>query len=663
MAWTTLTTTTFATTRSRSLVSSCRGSNASRHSIGVGGSGSLFCSSIRSNDVIAQRRGGGRIASLSYTRPLLQQRLYCSSSSLRQVAIPSSGSDFNNDIELKTKTSVARTMGDLLVGQYKNYNDYLPLAQDMMTYINNSPDPYYAVSNAIGHLENAGFIEWNEDDGNSQVVLVPGGKYYFTKNKSTLVAFAIGSKYNNKNSSSGGGGFKIIGTHTDSPNLKVKPRSKRTTLTPTSGGGGGVGLTSSSGGGMIQLAVECYGGGLWHTWFDRDLGLSGRVFIRQDNTDEKMIIRQKLVKISRPILRIPNLAIHLQTPKEREAFDINKEDHLVPIIASAVIKSLIGSAATSASSGVGSSNINDDEWKKHQEPLLLQLLATELNVDTSNIVDFELNLFDVQSASLGGVHSEFIHSSRLDNLASCFLAYRALIDHVVVAVDDDNDNSGGGGGRSSAVGLDNDTDISMIAMFDHEEVGSTSATGAGSPIIGEAVRRISQALLQSSSSSSTTTGGGNDGNIFNNGSSMYDKMIKRSFCLSVDMAHAVHPNYVSKHEKGHGPIMNGGMVIKRNSNQRYATNGVTGLLMRELARVAKLPPIQEFVVRNDCGCGSTIGPIISANTGIRTIDMGAPQLSMHSIRETMGVKDLTDGLVLFTAFFRNFTAIDESIES
>ena len=597
----------------------------------------------------------GRIASLTSIRPLLQQH-YSSSSLRSQVAMSSSdGSELNNnDIELKTTKTAVTTMGDLLVGQYKNYNDYLPLAQDMMTYINNSPDPYHAVSNAIIHLENAGFVEWNEDDGNSQVVLVPGGKYYFTKNKSTLVAFAIGSKYNNKNSSRGG--FKIIGTHTDSPNLKVKPRSKRTTLTK----GGGGGLISSSGGGMIQLAVECYGGGLWHTWFDRDLGLSGRVFIRQNSTDDKMIIRQKLVKIDRPILRIPNLAIHLQTPKEREAFDINKEDHLVPIIASAVIKSLLGRDSIDGGSG----NMNDDEWKKHQEPLLLQLLAKELNVDISDIVDFELNLFDVQSASLGGVHSEFIHSSRLDNLASCFLAYRALIDHVVVTADDnDNDNSGGGGHSSNVVGLDNDTDISMIAMFDHEEVGSTSATGAGSPIIGEAVRRISRALLQSSSSSSTNTGGNNDGNVFNSGPSIYDKTIKRSFCLSVDMAHAVHPNYVSKHEKGHGPIMNGGMVIKRNSNQRYATNGVTGLIMRELARAAKLPPIQEFVVRNDCGCGSTIGPIISANTGIRTIDLGAPQLSMHSIRETMGVKDLTDGLVLFTAFFRDFTAIDESIES
>jgi aspartyl aminopeptidase len=129
------------------------------------------------------------------------------------------------------------------------------------------------------------------------------------------------------------------------------------------------------------------------------------------------------------------------------------------------------------------------------------------------------------------------------------------------------------------------------------------------------------------------------------------------------MAHAVHPNYASKHEKGHGPRMNGGMVIKRNSNQRYATSAITGIVVREIARRANLPALQEFVVRNDCGCGSTIGPILSANTGIRTIDMGCPQLSMHSIRETMGVKDLTHGLALFRAFFKDFAAIDDSIES
>jgi aspartyl aminopeptidase len=282
------------------------------------------------------------------------------------------------------------------------------------------------------------------------------------------------------------------------------------------------------------------------------------------------------VKIDQAILRIPNLAIHLQSAKEKEAFTVNKEDHLSPILATAVKESLkTGSTEESKTD-------EEDEWFKRQEPLLVQMLASELKVDAKDIVDFELNLFDVQPASLGGVRSEFVHSSRLDNLASCYLSLRGLIDHV------------------TNEGLENDADISMIAMFDHEEVGSSSATGAGSPIVGEAVRKISHVL-----------GAGEDSPM------VYDKAIQRSFVLSVDQAHAVHPNYASKHEKSHGPKMNGGMVIKRNSNQRYATNGHTGLIMREIGKAAGLPPIQEFVVRNDCGCGSTIGPIISSTTGIR----------------------------------------------
>lgn len=151
---------------------------------------------------------------------------------------------------------------------------------------------------------------------------------------------------------------------------------------------------------------------------------------------------------------------------------------------------------------------------------------------------------------------------------------------------------------------------------------SICRVGAGSPIMGEAVQRIASAL------------NGGDAN-----SDLHQACLRRSFVLSVDQAHAVHPNYASKHEKGHQPKMNGGMVIKRNSNQRYATNGITGFLVRELAKKAGLPPVQEFLVRNDCACGSTIGPIISTATGIRAIDMGCPQLSMHSIRETMGVCD------------------------
>lgn len=492
----------------------------------------------------------------------------------------------------RTKTSLSASMPSLST----HCEDDLPLARDAMAFIDASPDPFHAVHSAVEQLKGVGFVEWKDDEDEN--TLSPGGLYYFTRNKSTLVAFSVGENY------MPGKGFKIIGSHTDSPNLKVKPHSKRT--------------TSKNGGssGSIQIGVECYGGGLWHTWFDRDLGISGRVFV---NDEEKGVIRQQLVKIDKAILRIPNLAIHLQTAKEREAFAVNKEDHLSPILAMAVEDSL--------TTGESSDEATKDEWLKHQEPLLVQMLASELGVETEDIVDFELNLFDVQTASLGGVNSEFVHSARLDNLASCFLSLRGLIDHV---------KSGG---------VKNDEDISMIAMFDHEEVGSSSATGAGSPIIGEAVKRINHAL-----------GAGADSPI------LYDRAIQRSFVLSVDQAHAVHPNYAAKHEKNHGPVMNGGMVIKRNSNQRYATNGVTGLIIRQLAKSAGLPPIQEFVVRNDCGCGSTIGPIISTATGMRAIDMGCPQLSMHSIRETMGVKDFTHGLALFTTFFSNFSAIDSKIE-
>ena len=487
----------------------------------------------------------------------------------------------------KSSTSLRATMPSLST----HCEDDLPLAREAMAFIDSSPDPFHVVQTAVEHLQKVGFVEWNDDEE-----IENGGKYYFTRNKSTLVAFSIGESYKP------GKGFKIIGSHTDSPNLKVKPYSKRTTA--KNGGASG----------SIQLGVECYGGGLWHTWFDRDLGISGRVFV---NDEESGKIRQQLVKIDRPILRIPNLAIHLQTAKEREAFEVNKEDHLSPILAMAVKDSLTGSTDDDSTK---------DEWQKKQEPLLVQMLAKELGVKTEDIVDFELNLFDVQTASLGGLHSEFVHSARLDNLASCFLSLRGLIDHV---------ESGG---------VKNDEDIAMIAMFDHEEVGSSSATGAGSPIIGEAVKRINHAL------------GAGESPI------LYDRAIQNSFVLSVDQAHAVHPNYATKHEKNHGPLMNGGMVIKRNANQRYATNGVTGLIIRQLAKHAGLPPIQEFVVRNDCGCGSTIGPIISSTTGMRAIDMGCPQLSMHSIRETMGVKDFTHGLALFRTFFSDFSTIDNKIE-
>jgi aspartyl aminopeptidase len=183
----------------------------------------------------------------------------------------------------------------------------IELAKQAMHYFDSSPDPFHAVQTSIEMLRKAGFTELA---GPYQGKLQPGGRYYFTKNKSTLVAFAIGKQYSPDDA-----GFKIIGGHTDSPNLRVKPRSKR------------------SAAGCLQLGVECYGGGLWHTWFDRDLGLSGRVLVRKSLEGGAEKIEQRLVKIDRALLRISNLAIHLQTTKEREAFVVNKEYHLSPILA------------------------------------------------------------------------------------------------------------------------------------------------------------------------------------------------------------------------------------------------------------------------------------------------------------------------------------------
>ena len=479
--------------------------------------------------------------------------------------------------------------------------DVLPLAKQAMQYLDDSTDPFFAVDSSIRMLEQAGFQPLSASEAFTFQNVIPGGKYYYTKNKSTLVAFTVGPKYQPNTPTA----FTIVGGHTDSPNLRVKPRSARSNTAK-----------------CRLIGVECYGGGLWHTWFDRDLGISGRVWVRRNSNDTDNI-ESKLVQIRRPILRISNLAIHLQTPKEREAFAVNKEDHLSPIL------------ATEAQQALMTTKTNDDKkesidgWKEHQEPILLQLLAKELDCQVDELVDFELSLFDVQKASLGGAFDEFLYSARLDNLASCFLAVQGLLEY------------------ASTKDFEDSSAISMICLYDHEEVGSSSAVGAASPVLSEAVPRI----LASLNGGTPVT------------PDVVASTLAQSLVLSSDQAHAVHPNYASKHEKAHQPHMNQGMVIKRNTNQRYATTPWTGVVLREIARQAGLPPLQEFIVRQDCGCGSTIGPLISTRTGMAAIDMGCPQLSMHSIRETMGVIDLHHGLRLFEAFFRLYPKVRLTVEN
>lgn len=261
-----------------------------------------------------------------------------------------------------------------------------------------------------------------------------------------------------------------------------------------------------------------------------DLGISGRVLVRTTDPETgKEKIDQRMVRIAKPVARVSTLCIHLQTADERNSFKVNKEEHLSPILGT---QSLLESGVKMQLNQVD----NDDDWRKAQEPALMKLIASELGISTQQIANFELVLFDCQPASLGGIQSEFLNAARLDNLATCFVALEAITNKSKNVADDDM--------------------ISMIALFDHEEIGSQSTHGAGSPVMAEAVKRVTMALSD------------------NTNAEVHASAVRKSFVMSVDQAHAVHPNYASKHEKNHGPKMNAGVVLKTNQNQRCKSSHI-----------------------------------------------------------------------------------------
>lgn len=291
-------------------------------------------------------------------------------------------------------------------------------ASRCVAFINASPEPFHVVKTCAEKLLSLGFKELREDELWSQHNLKAGDKCYFTRGGSSIVAFTIGGKFRVDASNKGDVAFKILGAHTDSPNLKIKPKSKRSVAS-----------------GTVQLNIECYGGGLWHTWFDRDLSLAGRVIVRQRNettgvvSDDHFVTR--LVKVAHPVLRIPNLCIHLRSAEERDILKVNKEDHLQPLLCGEVNKQL--SSPKKAQTASNDSPNTNDSWRESQEPLLLKLLAHQLQVDEADIVDFDLSLYDTQPAQQVGLQSEFLCGSRIDNLASCFTILEAFVDHATEA--------------------------------------------------------------------------------------------------------------------------------------------------------------------------------------------------------------------------------------
>jgi aspartyl aminopeptidase len=305
-----------------------------------------------------------------------------------------------------------------------------------------------------------------------------------------------------------------------------------------------------------QIGVEIYGGPLLNSWLDRDLGIAGVVYDRAGHAT--------LVSTERAVARIPQLAIHLDREVNERGLQLDKQQHIRPI------------------------------WSTEQRIKSFEsFLAAEFSLNEDDIAAWSCQLFDVQKASLFGLRSEFLASARLDNQVSCWAAMEALLD-----------NEG--------------TEPSLVALFDHEEVGSESTTGAAGPLLETILERIA---IASGSDRAGYLGG-----------------LAKSHCISADNAHAIHPNYPDRHDQSHAPLINNGIAIKTNSNQRYATTAKSSIPIYVAADKANIN-IQQFSSKNTMPCGSTIGPITATRLGIETVDIGLPQLAMHSAREMCGSQD------------------------
>jgi aspartyl aminopeptidase len=428
----------------------------------------------------------------------------------------------------------------------------LKKTSDLLEFIDRSPTPFHAVSEMEKLLAEAGFERIREEEAWE---LKKGGRYFLTRNDSSLIAFVMGAKPVEEN------GFCIIGAHTDSPNLRLKPNPVYEKA------------------GFIQLGVEVYGGALLGTWTDRDLGIAGRLVMKS----KKGGTQTRLLKVDRPVLRIPQLAIHLNRNVNEKGLQLNAQQHLPPVFR------LAGG-------------------DKKPEQSFREFIAREAKVKSAEIVGMDLMLHDTQSSTLGGADGEFVFAPRLDNLASCHAATQALIEAP----------------KKSAI-------TRVLAFYDNEEVGSETAQGGASPFLSDTLERL---VISTESPREA-----------------YMRAIARSLFISADMAHAVHPNYVDMHDSRHWPKINAGPVIKTNAGQRYATDGETGAQFAMLCQKAGVP-VQQFAMRSDLRCGSTIGPITAANLGIKTVDIGNPMLSMHSIREMAGAEDHPALIRVFKEFFK-----------
>lgn len=412
-------------------------------------------------------------------------------------------------------------------------------ATDLLNYIYESPTAFHAVKTSEILLKSNGFEEiklnekWN---------LKVGGKYFVTKNSSSIIAFVVNSDKIEKE------GFRIIGSHSDSPTFRIKPNAEMSVEQT-----------------YLKLNTEAYGGSILSTWFDRPLSIAGRVILKSKDT---LYPKEELININKPICIIPNLAIHLNK-SVNEGYKFNKQKDMLPLV------------------GLINDTLEKDDF-------LLNQISKSLNINKQDILDFDLYLYEYEKGSLIGANEEFISSSRLDNLSMAHASLHGLIDSK---------------GKSG---------INIVAVFDNEEVGSSTKQGADSNMLLNILERICLCL-------------GKDREEF-------FTAIYSSFMISADLAHAVHPNLMEKHDPTNRPVIGGGPVIKISANQSYTSDAYSAGIYKNICEKANVK-YQEFVNKSDERGGSTIGPISSTHLDITSVDIGSPILAMHSIRELGNVED------------------------
>ena len=398
----------------------------------------------------------------------------------------------------------------------------------LIRHLNASVSPAHSVEYSAERLRAAGFVETSfgrlNEDLPARGLIAEAG---------LLLAWTLPQQSTRQ--------FRIVGAHTDSPCLKVKP------------------LPDAGSFGWEQIGVDVYGGILNNSWLDRDLGLAGRVVL----TDGTV----KHVRVDQAIARIPQLAIHLDREVNDRGLVLDKQVHLAPIW------------------GLG----------QYRSGEFAEFLAEHVSVSPSDISFWDIALYDLTPASLLGHDSSLLASGRLDNQVSCWAATEGLL-------------------AASSSELSGDT-ASVMALFDHEEVGSESTHGASGPRLAWLLEALHQGTRTE-----------------------FHEALSRSHCISADNAHALHPNYPDRHEPAHRPLPNLGPVLKVNANQRYATSPESAAVFLQTCDLAGVPH-QVFVSKNTMPCGSTIGPITSTQLGIPTVDVGVAQLSMHSARELCGAND------------------------